>query len=154
MITSRNKKIFGMEIRKSRRLDKQGLFIPTKELGNSSRPVSNIELERFVSVEIDDQLPQIISIPLPPERHAFLLHVQKEKIMVSDWGGSKQKMNEHYSQFMKSVENKYGLPIEYFDIDTILYKEADEHHKRFSSSGGCSYYIYEWVKRNYSGYCA
>jgi len=142
----------GVEIRKSRRLDKQSLLIPTKELGNSSRAVSNVELERFVSMEIDDQSPQIISIPLPPERHAFLLHVQNGKIMVSDWGGSKQKMNEHYSQFMKLVENKYGLPIEYFDIDTILYKEADKHHTRFSLSGGCSYYIYEWVKHYYPSY--
>jgi len=159
--------------RKSTRIHNDKPLIATREIGNSNRLVTDAELRRFVSVEITDQHPQIVSLPIPPERHAILVDVQQNngRIMVSDWGGSQNKTRgfqyldttkrtknkaynpdwEQYSVFMKLLEEKYNLPVQYCDVDPKLYDDADRHHKRFKS-GGCSYYIYEWTQKYYTKY--
>lgn len=167
----------GNVTRKSHRLNKGEIHIPTKELGTSSRMVADSEIQRFVDIEIDDQLPQVVSLPVRIERHAFLVDIQpkNQRIMISDWGGDKNKergieyfqknkrkirnvnYNENwlqYSQFMELLEKKYNLPIEYYDVDDELYEEADLHHTAHNFGGGCSYYIYKWVSKYYPGYYA
>lgn len=167
----------GNVTRKSHRLNKGEIHIPTKELGTSSRMVADSEIQRFVDIEIDDQLPQVVSVPVRTERHAFLVDIQpkNQRIMISDWGGDKNKArgieyfqknkrkirnvnyNENwlqYSQLMELLEKKYNLPIEYYDVDEELYEEADVHHTAHNFSGGCSYYIYKWVSKYYPGYYA
>jgi hypothetical protein len=55
---------------------------------------------------------------------------------------------------MHLLKEKYKLPIEYYPIDTVLAKEAMQHHKSHKNtkesegSGGCSYYIYKWVEKH------
>jgi hypothetical protein len=167
----------GNSTRKSNRLNQGLIHIPTKELGTGSRMVTDSELQRFVDVEIDDQTPQVVSIPVRTERHAFLVDIQPNngRIMISDWGGDKNKLrgakyvkknkrriinvnyNEnwlHYSQLMETLESKYNLPIKYYAIDAEIYEASDRHHTMHSSSGGCSYYIYKWIGKYYPGYYA
>ena len=72
--------------------------IITKTLGKetsgytckSIAPVCQEELKKFIKEEITDG-PHIVSIPVPPYRHAFLVDIQPKKIMISDWGGKKNK---------------------------------------------------------------
>jgi hypothetical protein len=109
--------------------------------------------------------PQIVSIPVPPYRHAFLVDIQrnKKKIMISDWGGPENKTAgikgsdnyepgwEQYSDLMIKLEQKYGLPIEYYPVDKELYEKSDEHNN-MCSGGGCSHYIYAWKEIYYPDY--
>lgn len=176
--TKTNTHIAGGNItRKSHRLNKGEIHIPTKELGTGSRMVADSEIQRFVDIEIDDQLPQVVSVPVRTERHAFLVDIQPKnrRIMISDWGGSKNKTRGieyvqknkrkirnvnysenwlQYSQLMELLEKKYNLPIEYYDVDEELYEESDMHHTKHNFSGGCSYYIYKWIGKYYPGYYA
>jgi len=176
--TKTNTHIAGGNVtRKSHRLNKGEIHIPTKELGTGSRMVADSELQRFVDIEIDDQLPQVVSVPVRTERHAFLVDIQQKnrRIMISDWGGGKNKTRGieyvqknkrkirnvnysenwvQYSQLMELLEKKYNLPIEYYDVDEELYEESDMHHTKYNFSGGCSYYIYKWVSKYYPGYYA
>jgi hypothetical protein len=106
--------------------------------------------------------PQIVSIPVPPYRHAFLIDVQPKRIMVSDWGGEKNarlgllkgKKYEGWRQYtalMIQLENKYKLPIQYYPVDEILHATA-EQQSCDAGGGGCSKYIYDWVKIYYPEY--
>ena len=109
--------------------------------------------------------PQIVSLPVPPYRHAFLVDVQqrKKRIMVSDWGGPENKTAgikgsdnyesgwEQYSDLMIKLEQKYGWPIEYYPVDKELYEKSMEHNT-MCSGGGCSHYIYAWKKVYYPDY--
>ena len=108
--------------------------------------------------------PKVVSLPIPPnERHAFLIDVQPNKIMVSDWGGIKNKTLgilgskkyeygwEQYSDLLKKLEETYKRPIEYYPIDKNLEKEANKYNIE-CNGGGCSYYIYKWLKVYYSNY--
>ena len=142
--------------------------IPMKYTTNI-KSVSDEQLNDFVYNDIQ-MGPQVVSIPIPPQRHAFLIDVQKDKIMVSDWGGEKNKtlgiyildgkknknydINwKQYSELMLLLEEKYGLPLEYYPVDKELYKISYEHSK-VCDGGGCSDYIYRWIKQTpkYSDY--
>jgi len=147
----------------------------TIEIGSSTQttPVTGAELHNAVK-KIKYHIPQVVSLPVPPSRHAFIVHVQREnnRIMISDWGGHdnqyrgvekiKGKKNrdyesnwEQYSEFMHLLETKFKLPIEYYPIDESLAEEAMRHHrshkntKETDGSGGCSYYIYKWMDIHY-----
>ena len=144
--------------------------IITKTLGKetgtytskSIAPVSQQELKKFIKEEITDG-PQIVSIPVPPYRHAFLVDVQPKKIMISDWGGKKNKTAgilgnknyqpgwEQYSDLMIKLEEKYNRPVEYYAVNKKLYNISDKINTE-RRGGGCSYYIYEWVKIYYPNY--
>jgi hypothetical protein len=137
-----------------------------KETGSytskSIAPVCQDELQKFIKEEITDG-PQIVSIPVPPYRHAFLVDVQPKKIMISDWGGKKNKTAgilgnknyqagwEQYSDLMIKLEEKYNRPVQYYAINRNLYKISNNLNTQ-RGGGGCSYYIYEWVKDHYPNY--
>ena len=155
-------------------------IMETKSLGkipsgftSNIKPVSEKELKDFVNNDIDLG-PQVVSIPIPPQRHAFLIDVQENKIMVSDWGGEenktrgikmlengkkKQKNEDYdanwkqYSELMLLLEEKYDVPIEYYPVDKKLYDISYEHSE-VCDGGGCSHYIYAWLKKTpaYSNY--
>jgi dipeptidyl aminopeptidase/acylaminoacyl peptidase len=149
--------------------------MPTVSLGNiPPGHVSNIKfaseqhLIHFVKNEINDG-PQIVSIPVPPQRHAFLVDVQPRKIMVSDWGGEENKTAgleyisgrknkqydpryKQYSDLLTKIEEKYKRPIEYYAVDEELHADADKFSECNNGNGGCSNYIYAWVKKYYPEY--
>ena len=149
--------------RKSLRYDTRPK-ISTKDLGTGNRLVSKEAIEDFVNNKIRDDVPQVVSLPVPHERHAFLVDIKEDAIWISDWGGSKnlnlynkeenENSNwENYSTFMKLVSEKYNKkPIKYYDVDEILFENSLEHHETCNNSGGCSHYIYKWVEKHCSDY--
>jgi hypothetical protein len=172
-ITSKNKKIYRTTmkgsgkkqqqttIRTSRRLQKGKIHIPTKDLGSGNRVVNESKIKAFVKNEISHDVPQVVSLPVPPERHAFLVDVKIDegKIMISDWGGKTNRNRDEdndawniYCDFMDKLEEKYKLKIQYYNIDAKLKKDAIEHHEFHNNSGGCSNYIYKWIEKHYPDY--
>lgn len=139
-------------------LGKETASYTSKSIG----PVCHDELQKFINEEIEYG-PQIVSIPVPPYRHAFLVDVQPKKIMISDWGGKKNKTAgilgnknyesgwEQYSDLMTKLEEKYNRPLQYYAVNKKLYKISNELNTQ-RGGGGCSYYIYEWVKVYYPNY--
>jgi hypothetical protein len=134
-----------------------------KELGTGNSFVSIDELYRFVNKDID-MGPQIVTLPVPNERHAILVDVQKTKIMISDWGGRKNEFRglpkknrrknpnyepewEQYSMLLELLQKKYNLPLSYYEIDTDISDAAFEHHYKYKNSGGCSEYICKWTEK-------
>jgi hypothetical protein len=153
-----------IKIRKSKRICGDS---PTNivDIGIGSNPVTDLELRRFVTNDIKYNLPQIVTLPISPSRHAFMVHVKltEGKIMISDWGGKSNKTRgrkfkvwRQYSKLMKLLEEKYKLPIVYYAIDNKIKEKAENHHKNFKNkkeiygSGGCSYYIFEWMETHNS----
>lgn len=162
------------------------------EIGDGNIPVTDLALQGIIKNKIKIDVPQIVSLPVPPARHAFLVHINKKekKIMISDWGGKSNKtigitvgkrkalenwsegrrpsttnskgrftpgaVWQQYSNFMILLEEKYKLPIEYYEVDKELKKEAEEHHSAYKNkkeqegSGGCSYYIFKWLEKYYN----
>jgi hypothetical protein len=107
------------------------------------KPVSYKKLHQFVENEIQYG-PQVVSIPMPPYRHAFFIDVQQDKIMISDWKGIKSFEN-HYSDIIKLLREKYNKNIEYYPVDDNLLMDAKIHNHEHGG-GGCSYYIFSWIK--------
>lgn len=151
------------KIRKSQRI-RGNIPIQIVEIGENNIPVTDSVLHNYVNCSIIADIPQIISLPIPPSRHAFLVHVKTNegKIMVSDWGGKTNKTRgtkfknwRQYSAFIKLLEQKYQLPIEYYDVDIDIKERAEAHHITYKNrreqqgSGGCSYYIFEWLDKYY-----
>lgn len=137
------------------------------QLGVGIRGVSDEQIQDFVNDEIEPNIPQIVDIPTPPERHAFLVDVQVSngQIMVSEWGGQGNEMRGVskgrqiadpsfviYSKLLQLLSAKYNMPIKYYPVDNKLYVEADNHHKECNGHGGCSHYIYKWTKEYYPDY--
>lgn len=157
--------------RKSRRIQQQEepssspslLDVQTYPLGGESTRTnfSDKTILQFIHDSIEPNVPVIISLPIPPERHAFLILVsdKTEKIMVADWGvrdidgmaKSKNKIYKRfvvYVKFMKMLQEIYpDYELEFFPVDEELYKEALAHHDK-SNLGGCSYYIYKWINKH------
>ena len=140
------------------------LIVTTKTLGNANQSsyTSNIDfasdddLREFVD-EIADG-PQIVSIPVPSFRHAFLVNVlPKNKIMISDWRGNEKLKNinrraqrgqadwNQYYDFIELLEQKYKLPIKFYIVNQGLFKIAFDKNG-YLGGGGCSEYIYSWVE--------
>ena len=141
--------------------------IPSSYTTDTNKPVSDEDLDKFVRNEIKFG-PQIVSIPIPPQRHAFLVDIQKNKIMVSDWGGAKNKFRgiptidgkknknydknwKQYSELFLKLESIHGLPVEFYDVDAEIYKAAYDSYIK-CNGGGCAKYIYQWVKKYYPQY--
>lgn len=115
--------------------------------------VNETELYNFVYQDIKYG-PQIVSLPVPPFRHAFLVNILPNKIMVSDWNGDDligRKKEEdvdftQYTNFMELLEEKYqGKPIKFYKVNDDIVKIANEKNSEFGG-GGCSEYIYRWVE--------
>ena len=148
-------------LRKSRRGKP---IMEIKELGKGNTFVSIDELQRFVDKDIEIG-PQMVTLPVPNERHAILVDVPKTTIMISDWGGRKNEFRglprknnrknpkyepswEQYSMLLELLQQKYNLPLDYYEIDEELSDEAFEHHYLYNSTGGCSYYICKWTEKH------
>jgi hypothetical protein len=144
-------------------------LIETKNLGKvpeSAKYESNIqfatddELEYFVNYKITNG-PQFVSIPVIPYRHVFLVDIQHNKIMISDWGGKKNREIvdknsentgwEQYSDLMNKLESKYNKKIRYYNVDKELYNIAKKFEKEYKG-GGCANYIYAWTEKYYPEY--
>jgi hypothetical protein len=151
-------------VRTSSRFAGKPLMTQVK-FNKGNNPASPAELQAVVN-KIKEG-PQIVADIVithkktPNEQHAFLVDVRSSegKIMISDWGGETNKTRgrsnpdwSQYSTFMTSLEEKFGLPIEYYPVDQVLYDKALDHHGRCRNSGGCSNYIYAWVNKHYSDY--
>ena len=141
--------------------------IPASYTSDTNKPVSDADLDKFVRNEIKKG-PQIVSIPIYPQRHAFLVDIQSDKIMVSDWGGAKNKIRgipmingkknkiydkdwKQYSELFLKLESIHGLPVVFYDVDPEIYKIANDSYIK-CNGGGCSHYIYAWVKKHYPQY--
>lgn len=141
--------------------------IPASYTSDTNKPVSDADLDKFVRNEIKKG-PQIVSIPIYPQRHAFLVDIQSDKIMVSDWGGAKNKIRgipmingkrnniydknwKQYSELFLKLESIHGLPVVFYDVDPEIYKIANDSYIK-CDGGGCSHYIYAWVKKHYPQY--
>jgi len=155
----------------ARRKSRRGKpIMEIKEIGTGNVFVSIDELHRFVNKDVGLG-PQIVTLPVSNERHAILVDVQKTKIMISDWGGRKNEFRgqprknnrknpkyepewEQYSMLLELLQQKYNLPLHYYEIDEELSEEAFEHHYLYNKTGGCSYYICKWTEkqRQYSKY--
>jgi len=149
-------------------------IMPTVSLGlipsgytSNIKAVSYEELINFVNNSINYG-PQIVSLPVPPERHAFLVDIQNDRIMISDWGGYENKTRgeyqiqgrrnpnympnwKQYSDFMRELERKYNLYVEYYPKDVELVEKSNIVNNK-CNGGGCSHYIYDWVKKYYPTY--
>lgn len=167
-VKKRRKKLTG-GMRSSRRQTTP--LIPTKSIGTTGHRVTSQQITNFVNNEIHDGL-QIVSFPVPPERHAILVNIKNDKIMISDWGGEKMykrgkqfidvdestTMIENpiyeerwkiYTEFIDELQYKYiDKNVEYYEIDPVLKEEANEHHRLNHEAGGCSYYIYAWLDKH------
>jgi len=159
----RTTSMFGRGKRGRESIETKVLGKPTTGYTSTSIKITKeAELIKFINEEITNG-PQIVSIPVPPYRHAFLVDIQPKKIMISDWGGEENKTLgiaenadyepgwEQYSDLMIKLEEKYKRPIEYYPVDQELYKIALNHNET-NGGGGCSYYIYAWVQKYYPNY--
>lgn len=141
--------------------------IPSQYTSVTNKFLPEAELDHIVH-HLMNYGPQIISIPIPPQRHAFLIDIQTHKIMVSDWGGAQNqfrgikrirgKANKNYDKNWKQysdlfikLEQKYDLPVEFYEVDLDIYDRAYESCMLLNG-GGCSKYIYEWKEKYYPNY--
>jgi len=169
MINNKSKTIIQQSEKQTRRSPRGRLSIGVISIGKnisgfkgSSSFASEDELNNLV--DILEKGPTVVSIPIPPkERHAFLVDIQTDKIMISDWGGESNKTRgiltsknynegwEQYSELMIKLVEKYKRPIKYFRVDSKLKKETIAYHESVKG-GGCSYYIYKWLPIYYPDY--
>ena len=112
--------------------------------------------------------PQVCSIPVPPWRHAFLVNIKEDKIMISDWIGKEAQLRgieqipgkrtvntyykkgwEQYYDILQRLKEEYHKPIEFYEIDDEIKKISVQNNKD-NGGGGCSDYIYRWVIKHAS----
>ena len=132
-------------------------IIPTLTLGKiratyqSSIQISkHRQLRDFISTIQTG--PQIVSLAVPPYRHAFLVDVQPTKILISDWNGAEKDSDsnwEEYFSFLTLLHQKFNHPIEYYNVDKDLWDDAMYKQSIFSG-GGCAHYIYTWTQKYYN----
>ena len=112
------------------------------------------QMEEFVREEIKPG-PQKVTLVVGDQSHAILVDVQPDKIMISDWKGSKfvsDPINPRYKnynelvQYLSSINNK---PIEFYPVDPFLLSESEKKSKRLGNLGGCSEYNELWSKIYY-----
>lgn len=147
--------------------------LPTHTI-DGKRNVSDDKIRDFARNVVGNKGPQVIVLPVPPESHAFLVNITNENIMVSNWSGelaeiraSKSVMiNDRlyrntpsryykkkwtmFSKFLNFLRERFPeKELLYYDVDTDLSDEANEHHINSGNSGGCSYYIYKWIDKHW-----
>jgi hypothetical protein len=98
--------------------------------------------------------PQIVSLPVPSERHAILVNITPTNIKISDWNGERNPRHKNadrwntYFVFLELLKKKYPKrKLVFYEVDEELRDISMEHHVRFRNSGGCSYYIYQWFDK-------
>ena len=133
-------------------------IIPTFNLGKlamsyksaSNKHVEKEDIQNFIQNNIGLG-PQLVTLPVPPDRHVFLVDVKSDIIMIGDWNGNenikKKGVWKTYSNFMKALQTYFALPIQFYEIDFSLKKKA-EQKADIAQGGGCSEYIFHWLKKN------
>ncbi len=163
--------IFSEKCKKASCMRRSKLLMPQLNLGkipskfkSSIKFASDKELSKFVNHDIQNG-PQIVSIPVPPYRHAFLVDVQKDKIMVADWRGDRYITRgikgdanydpnwKQYSELMKLLIEKYHRRLTTYPVDKTLFEVSMRHHLAMGG-GGCSFYLFAWLptQTQYSKY--
>jgi hypothetical protein len=142
-------------MRRSTRLEKRPPLetknlgkVGTKYISDTYKHCTSAEINRFVEEEIQEG-PQIVTLPVPPYRHAIYVDVQTNIIMISHWRESHELNNEQwktYKKFLDKLQKKYKKQIQFYNVDPELYKKASEKN-RASSGGGCSQYLYDWIQK-------
>lgn len=109
------------------------------------------EIHRFVQEHIHPG-PQIITIPVPPQRHAIMVDVLPDKVMVCDCNGAslrhgRLKAWKTYRDVLTAVEQKFpGRPIRFYPVDGDLHAAALAHDHAMDG-GGCSFYLFAWLAK-------
>ena len=159
--TKSNTRVLTQVRRQSARFSSSKL-VETFGLGDerTSTNISDKVTTQFINTHIIVNKPVVVSLPVSPQRHAFLVFVSSKykKIMISDWyprrddgilGYQDSEKWKTYNTFMELLKEKYPTyPLDFFPVDKKLQKEAKAHHKKNKNSLGCSYYIYEWIKQH------
>ena len=148
------------ERRRSSRFTGENI-VYTFALGNerTSNDISDDTIQQFINTYIQVDKPVVISLPVSPQRHAFLVYVTpSNKIMIADWylrkykkivGYQKSEAWKTYNRFMELLRETYpDYTMDFFPIDKEIQTEADIHHKDNNNSLGCSFYIYKWIKQH------
>ena len=150
------------ERRRSSRFTDEDL-VETFALGDEStrNDIPDDTIKQFIQTYIKVDKPVVISLPVSPQRHAFLVYVKtidENKIMIADWylrkyqkkvGYQKDKAWKTYNRFMELLQETYpNYIMEFFPIDKYIKKDAKIYHKKNKNSLGCSFYIYEWIKQH------
>lgn len=150
------------ERRRSSRFTDEDL-VETFALGDEStrNDIPDDTIKQFIQTYIKVDKPVVISLPVSPQRHAFLVYVKtidENKIMIADWylrkyqkkvGYQKDEAWKTYNRFMELLQETYpNYIMEFFPIDKYIKKDAKIYHKKNKNSLGCSFYIYEWIKQH------
>lgn len=107
-------------------------------------------------------------LEFPKDRHAFMVEVQADKIMMVDWQDrnkddyTKLRHWDNFFRFIEKLETKFGKPVVFRDVDMELQEKAVECHEsrgkydsetgERSGEGGCSDYIYRFIDKYYPNY--
>jgi len=132
-------------------------IIPQLDLGKVSttgyktsiRMASPLEENAFI--QSIHEGPQIVSIPVPPYRHVFLVHVKPDGIWICDWNGKTHwRAIEHepawqqYRRVIQGIQSKFQRDLHYYPLDRVLKQKAVRQNKDHGG-GGCSFYLFQWI---------
>jgi len=149
-----------------RNIKRGGMPITALNLTDRITHPSEDKIIDFITNDLSKTGPNIINIPMPadendttPEFHAILVDIRGETILVSDWGGDRRKNKSRYFYdwpkwrtyrvLIESLEQTFGKPVIFANVDSDLYKSAHCKHELHRGQGGCSEYIYNWANRHY-----
>jgi len=150
------------ERRRSSRFTGEDL-VETFALGDVStrNDITDDTIEEFIQTYIKVDKPVVISLPVSPQRHAFLVYVKPKpsnKIMIADWylreykkkvGYQNGKAWKTYNRFMELLRESYpDYTMDFFPIDDKIKEAALIHDKNNNGTLGCSFYIYEWIEQH------
>lgn len=151
-ITSRNKMIRGSGAKHSletksnsvdfsQRQSKRGkptIIIPVRTLGTGQPTTSGYghqeldedTIREFVNNTIGSG-PQVVSLPTPPESHSIFVNVdENNNVMISDWGGKKNRMlgiNPPIQTSKKGKKGKKGNKSKDFVEELKLYNQFRQY---------------------------
>jgi hypothetical protein len=166
----------GVPVIKSRRTSRRisGEHLQTTvEIGTGNSFITKDIIQTAVN-KLNPGVPTIVSLPLPPERHAFLVYIDENEksIKFADWGirgldpkQPKKRRNEkqpafnvkmnlwnrmrNFYEFIELLTIKFPYEITYYPVDEVLSETANLKHDTHHGSGGCSEYIYEWIDKHF-----
>lgn len=131
--------------------------IPTVEMGVISTGYTSAAIKHLTDKQLEAVIksqikwgPQIITLPVPDQRHAFFIDIKPTQIEVYDWNGrgafdSKQTKWHTYKTFLKMLKTTYDADLEFKEVDPTIMVNAQKKTEDFKG-GGCAEYIYEWLK--------
>jgi len=136
-------------------------IVETFALGDerTSNDIPDDTIKQFINTYIQVDKPVVISLPVSPQRHAFLVYVTpSNKIMIADWylreykkkvGYQNGKAWKIYNRFMELLRETYpDYTMDFFPIDEKIKAAALIHDKNNNGTLGCSFYIYEYITQH------